>query len=93
MKRVPYLRLILAWLFSVGATSVHAQPYTVVELSPPAGQNSALASDINNRGQVVGLAGDEVVLWDVIGALPRAVGVNGVSSLPKINERGGTPLN
>lgn len=88
MKSVPWRPLILAFVFTVRATAAHTQPYTVVELGPPAGHDSAFASDINNRLQIVGSAGDQVILWDGIGVPPRAVGVTTVATPLKINDRG-----
>ena len=77
-----------AWLMFAGTAA--AQPYTVVELSLPPGQERVTATDINNRLQIVGSAGGEVLVWDTPSTPPRTVGVDGVSlgAAPKINDAG-----
>lgn len=57
-----FLRFVVAAsVATLAAAPAAAQPYTVIELSLPAGQTEAYATDINNRFQIVGSAGGEVM--------------------------------
>jgi probable HAF family extracellular repeat protein len=61
----------------------------VVKLQKPAGDVSAMAGDMNNRGQVVGWADSGAVLWrNAIPSLLPDLALTGRSSASGINNRG-----
>lgn len=83
----PATRPVLLSLLLVLTASplARAQPYTAVDLGVLPGQTMSVATDINNRQQVVGYSGAEAFLWDpVAGLRPLGVQANQV----RINDRG-----
>lgn len=66
-----------AWtvLLLVVSTDARAQPYTAIDLGVLPGQTSSVATDINDRFQVVGYSGDQAFLWEPTGTGLRRVGV------------------
>jgi hypothetical protein len=64
----------LLLLLLLARATASAQPYTAVDLGVLPGQTMSVATDINNRFQVVGYSGDQAFVWEP-GTGLRALGV------------------